>query len=210
MRNNKNEFVIWTMHFTTFVTYNTDKTPPEITINKPFDGAKYVLNSTVNADWSATDEMSGVDSAIGTADSGNLIDTSSVGSRSFTVTATDKAGNTVTKTVKYNVVYSFGGFQNPTTKDKSFSVNSTIPVKFQLTDSRGKYISAVVASLKVDDKEAVASGDSNGGDLFKYDATSNQYTFNLSVKNTSLGIGTHTLKIKLDDGTTYSQDIFAK
>jgi hypothetical protein len=106
--------------------------------------------------------------------------------------------------------YIFGGFQNPTAKDKAFNSNSTVPVKFQLTDSNGKYISDAVANLEVDGEKAVASGNSNDGNEFKYDELADQYVFNLSLKKTSLEAGIHTLKIMLDDGTTYGQDITIK
>lgn len=188
-----------------------DKTAPGITINTPADGAQYVLKSTINADWSVTDELSGIDKSIGTITSGSPINTSSVGSKSFSVTTTDLAGNSITKTVKYSVVYAFGGFQDPITKDnKAFNGNNTVPVKFQLTDANGGYISNAIASIEIDGKTAVASGDSNSGNAFRYDSLTNQYIFNLSAKNSSLGVGTHILKITLDDGTTYSQDIVIK
>lgn len=189
---------------------NIDKTAPAIILETPADGEKYVLHSTVIAKWSATDSLSGIDSFEGTVESGNQIDTSSVGPKDFSVTATDLAGNSVTKKIEYDVVYSFGGFQSPTTKDKSFNCNSTIPVKFQLTDASGKYISDAVASLKIDDKEAVSSGKSNEGDEFRYSLENNQYVFNLALKSMSLESGVHTLKIGLDDGISHEQIVTIK
>lgn len=191
--------------------FKIDKTAPEINISTPENGAEYVLKSAINADWSVADGLSGVDKVNGDLVSGSPIDTSSVGSKEFTVIATDLAGNLNTKTVSYNVIYDFGGFQSPVDKDnETFNSNSTIPIKFQLTDANGNYISDATAKLEVDEKEAVASGGSNDGNKFKYDELDNQYIFNLSVKNTSLGAGAHTLKIMLDDGTTYSLDITIK
>ena len=71
---------------------NIDKTPPEVTITLPGTG-EYVLNQSITATWSATDTLSGVVSPV----SGTVsIDTSSVGTKTFTLpagTAKDKAGN---------------------------------------------------------------------------------------------------------------------
>ena len=36
-----------------------------------------------------------------------------VGTFTYTATGTDRAGNTATRTVKYRVVYAFGGFLSP-------------------------------------------------------------------------------------------------
>ena len=83
---------------------NIDKTPPVVMVTLPGTG-EYVLNQSITASWSATDALSGVVSpASGTVS----IDTSSVGTKTFTLpagTAKDKAGNSsliVTKT--YTVI----------------------------------------------------------------------------------------------------------
>jgi|GEM_PF-3106809 len=107
--------------------------------------------------------------------------------------------------------YIFGGFLPPVAKDnKTFNSNGSVSVRFQLTDASGEYVSNAKASLMVDEKPAVANGNSNIGNEFRYDELADQYVFNLSLKKTSLGAGTHTLKIILDDGTTYGQDITIK
>jgi hypothetical protein len=81
-----------------------DKTKPTISIAQPIDGAVYTLGQVVQADFSASDETSGIDSLVGTVPNGSNIDTSSVGTKSFTVVATDWAGNEYTTSVSYTVV----------------------------------------------------------------------------------------------------------
>jgi hypothetical protein len=83
---------------------NIDKTPPVVTITLPGTG-EYVLNQSITATWSATDALSGVVSPV----SGSVsIDTSSVGTKTFTLpagTAKDKAGNSSLKVTKsYSVI----------------------------------------------------------------------------------------------------------
>jgi hypothetical protein len=53
--------------------------------------------------------------------------------------------------------------------------------------------------------EAASTSNATTGSLFRYDASGQQYIFNLSTK--SLTTGTYSLKITLDDGTSYIQHI---
>lgn len=104
--------VLATDHSTEYYLHNflnlsaADNTPPTIDIATPSDGATYALGQAVNADYSCTDESggSGLQSCTGTVASGSPIDTSTVGTRTFTVTATDNAGNTVSSTPSYTIV----------------------------------------------------------------------------------------------------------
>ncbi|HEX6583349.1 MAG TPA: PxKF domain-containing protein [Thermoleophilaceae bacterium] len=86
------------------VTYRVvDANPPEITVTAPADGAVYAVGEHVTAQYSCTDEESGVDSCVGSLPLGAAVDTGSAGEKSFTVQASDKAGNTASKTVNYRV-----------------------------------------------------------------------------------------------------------
>ena len=80
-----------------------DSVAPAVQFKKPANGASYAQNQTVAAAYTCTDVTSGVASCVGTVAVGANIATSTLGSQSFSVTATDKAGNTVTKTVSYSV-----------------------------------------------------------------------------------------------------------
>jgi hypothetical protein len=105
-------------------------------------------------------------------------------------------------TLTVHVIYQFGGFLPPLTRYGNYKDGSTIPVKFQLTDVNGKFISTAVAQIWVDGKPGIASGSSNNGNYFRYDGTANQYIFNLSTK--WLNTGLHVITVVLDDGTSYS------
>ena len=87
-------------------TVKIDLAAPVVTITTPANGASYKLNASVIASWTATDALSGINATLttGTVASGKAINTSSTGSKTFTVTATDNAGNVTTKTVTYTVV----------------------------------------------------------------------------------------------------------
>jgi hypothetical protein len=83
-----------------------DETDPEVAIASPADGEVYERGEVVTADYSCADEPggSGLATCTGTAADGGAVDTSSVGEKTFTVEASDNAGNTVSKSVSYTVV----------------------------------------------------------------------------------------------------------
>lgn len=196
---------------TASVTLNIDKTAPAVNINSPFNGAEYTLGQTVTADWSANDLLSGNDVATATLPIGSVVDTSTSGAKTFSVTATDRAGNSVTRTSAYSVRYTYGGVSQPINADGSsiFRLGSTVAVRFKLTDVSGSYITSAVASIylaKITDnvigteEEAVSTSAASTGNQFRYDSTDNQYIFNLSTENISAG--TWQIRIELSDGSS--------
>jgi hypothetical protein len=191
----------------TVIGINIDKTSPEITINKP--ASEYILNENIIADWLTSDVPSGIYSEKGTTPNGVAIDTASVGTKTFTVDAVDNAGNSATKTVTYHVGYTYGGILQPINADGNsvFKLGSTIPVKFQLKDANGDFVTNAVAKIYVakvsgavtgTELEAISTIAATTGNLFIYDSTDNQYIFNLGTK--TLSTGTWQLRIELDDG----------
>lgn len=142
-----------------------------------------------------------------------------IGTTTVTWTVTDTSGNSASATQLVSVRYSFGGILQPINTDGSsiFKAGSTVPVKFNLTDSNGAYVSTATAKLtysKVTDQisgvisEAVSTSTATIGNLFRYDPTANQYIFNLSTKG--LSVGTYLLMVNLDDGMSYSVKISLK
>jgi len=127
----------------------------------------------------------------------------------YTVNATDKAGNVASSSATYSVVYTFGGFLAPVSIDRPFKLGSTIPVKFQLTDASGTYISTATATITVqhfsadqpagDPIDATSTSGADTGNTFRYSAVDNQYIYNLSTVN--LAEGTWQIRATLDDGT---------
>jgi uncharacterized repeat protein (TIGR01451 family) len=85
-----------------------DTVAPNITISSPTN-TTYALNQPVAAAYTCNDAApsSGIALfySVPPVGIGSNIDTSSVGSKTFTVTCTDVAGNTTTKSVTYQVAY---------------------------------------------------------------------------------------------------------
>jgi Tol biopolymer transport system component len=93
---------------TRHLAFGIDKTAPTIVINTPLNGATYALGQQVRADYACIDAGSGIASGcVGTVANGALIDTSTLGSKTFTVSAaTDNVGKVAPqKQVTYTVGY---------------------------------------------------------------------------------------------------------
>lgn len=80
-----------------------DSEPPVITIASPVDGESYALGEIVVAAYTCEDAASGVSTCTGPVLDGQPVDTASAGDQTFSVIATDGAGNLSTRTVSFSV-----------------------------------------------------------------------------------------------------------
>jgi|GEM_PF-2741731 hypothetical protein len=85
---------------TQMASYAPDSSAP--TITSPVDGASFKVGATGTVEYSCADDA-GIDSCVGSVANGSALDTAKLGTKSFTVTATDTAGNITTKTISYKV-----------------------------------------------------------------------------------------------------------
>ncbi len=197
-----------------------DTVAPTISITTPPNGAVYLLNQAVSADYGCIDATSGIDSCVGDVANGAAIDTASVGSRSFTVTATDQAGNAAAATNTYDVKYNVCVLYDQT---KAHKAGSTVPIKLYVCDVNGLNVSdsnlVVMATyLSKSDGTSSASvedaGNSNPDNNFRFDSSlypGGGYIFNLSSKSpspalgqtTSLSKGTWKMYFKIGTSTGY-------
>lgn len=195
-----------------------DKTAPVISVQGVADGDKVKLNAQKTVTWTAADDLSGIKSAVGDIPSSAQLDTSTAGVHTLHFIATDYAGNTSTKTITYDVEYDYSGVLNPINSDGSSTFQgSAVPVKFQLKDANGAYVTNATAKLYIakvtgntagTEAEAVSAAGASIGNAFRYDSTNNQYIFNLNVKG--FDVGTYQLRIDLGDGTVNKVTIGVK
>jgi hypothetical protein len=198
-----------------------DITAPTITLTTPANGATYLLNQSVIAGYACQDEVggSGLASCVGTVAAESVIDTSSVGAKSFTVNAADNAGNTNSAAVSYTVVYNFSGFSSPVDLAPTLNVakaGQSIPLKWRITDANGlpitnlSGVSVTVASLAcslgttTDALEEYASGNSglqNLGDGY--------YQFNWTTPK-SYANSCKTLKLNMGEGMGFEHTALFK
>jgi len=194
------------------VVVRIDKTAPTITVRAPQSYGTYLQGQVVTADWSATDAASGINAGSTSSSpvaNGAPLPTSTFGTKTFTVVATDNAGNSRTRTVTYSVSFASTGVLAPINTDgsSSFTLGAVVPVSFVLTNSSGGAYSTAHPRLNLARKQtngtwgseqaAVASPSVSGGNTFTY-AGSGRYTFNL--RTSVLTAGTWRLRIDLGGG----------
>jgi hypothetical protein len=80
---------------------SVDTTAPVITVSSPTEGQHLARGRAVSSAFTCADETGG--SGVATCAGPGTVDTSVPGARTFSVTATDVAGNSSTKTVNYIV-----------------------------------------------------------------------------------------------------------
>jgi arylsulfatase A-like enzyme len=140
-----------------------DITHPQIAITTPPQGATYTLGQSVAASYECTDAASGVAACEGPVTNGSNIDTSSTGTKTFTVHAKDNVGNTNTVSHTYTV-------NAPTTQGGDTSaptVISTVP------GSGATGVSPSINNVKATFSEAMLASSINGTTfmLFKNGST---------------------------------------
>lgn len=193
-----------------------DKTAPTMTLTTPPEGAAYALNQLVKADYSCQDEAggSGLQSCTGDVVNGSPIDTASSGAKTFTVNATDNAGNSSSVTRHYQVNYKFSGFLAPVNNPPTLNTGKagrSYPVKWQLTDANGKFINALsaVADIRVKDTSCTSftsdptdalSTRTTDGTSLRYDSTTNTYVYNWATPRAK---GCYTLFLELNSGQVF-------
>jgi hypothetical protein len=119
----------------------SDLVAPTIGLLTPLDGAAYLLDQQVRADYACADTGgSGLASCTGPVPDGAYLDTGSVGARDFTVAAADGAGNTAAATARYRVIYDFEAFLWPVRnrpRVNTVVAGRSVPIRFELGGNQG-------------------------------------------------------------------------
>jgi CSLREA domain-containing protein len=188
-----------------------DTDGPEITIDTPGELQIFTLGAEARASYACSDPL-GVASCVGTVPNNGLLDTSSVGTKTFTVRATDTGGRVTTETRQYEVRYGFSGFRPPVDNPPTINIANagrTIPVKWQLRTASGGFIrsTAVVKKITVSvidcanrPSDPLPDTPASGGSGLTYDTGGEQFQFNWVTQRSWAGT-CRRLTIELDDGT---------
>jgi hypothetical protein len=194
---------------------NIDKTPPTVGFTGGPTDNYYFGNDPAAPTCDATDSLSGLGSCEITG-GGN-----SLGQHTYTATAKDKAGNTATANLNYEVLpWTVKGFYQPVDMNGVWNTvkgGSTVPLKFQvfagsteLTNTSSvksftqKTVACPGASAATDEIETVTTG----GTSLRYDSTSGQFIQNWQ---TSKKAGTcYVTTITSQDGSTVNASFILK
>lgn len=185
------------------VSFGLDRTKPRIVSGLP---AVAGLNRTVAASYSCIDdqgaETSGIFSCTGTVAAGAALDTSSVGTKSFTIRAEDGAGNVETQTVTYEVVWDeYAGFFRPLGDENNRNAGSAAPVKFTLGGDYGLDILAAGSPMsKVCGAADSTAQSTTSNEAFSFEA--GQYKYVWKTEKTWAGT-CRELIVQLRDNTIH-------
>lgn len=192
-----------------------DKQGPAITIDSPVNAAVFVLGTPVGASYTCSDP-SGVAQCAGPVASGVPVDTASVGTKTFRVTATDTLGNASAHSAAYQVVYRFTGFFSPVEVSNQpervynmAKAGSAVPIKFSLAGNQGMDIlgTSAPASKRAScssstSAEPLEDIDMPGKSQMTYDAASDRYHFNWKTDKAWAGT-CRIFVLTLKDGTEH-------
>jgi hypothetical protein len=105
------------------------------------------------------------------------------------------------------VQYNFSGFLPPLNHNLAFAIGRTVPIKFQLSDALGNYISSIsaVTSLQALNSQGTNVLTNAGSTALRYDSTANQFIANWQTK--WLPAGTYTVTLALADGSTHTKTV---
>lgn len=209
---------------------NVDATDPTVS----FTGcptAPVTLGSTQTAGFTAGDGtgQSGLNRVSnGTSDvtSPASLNTSSIGSKSMTLTAYDNVGNTAQATCSYSVHYAFEGFFAPVDNlptRNTVKAGRAIPVKFKLGGDQGLDIFGGASSIKPNSAKAPVSTSTTcaaattdslestltaGGSSLQYDALTQTYTYVWKTETAWAG-NCRIFELNLNDGSSHRFSIAA-
>ncbi|WP_406183324.1 OmpL47-type beta-barrel domain-containing protein [Streptomyces sp. NBC_01006] len=120
------------------ITVRLDTVAPAIAIVRPVAGT-YLYRQSVTASYTCTDATSGVASCVGTVPNGSPVDTSTLGSHTFTVNAKDVATNPATKSVNYTVAYRICLLYDPA---RPVRLLGQVVISLRICDANGNNLSS--------------------------------------------------------------------
>ncbi|MEU8436898.1 hypothetical protein AB0F18_29135 [Streptomyces sp. NPDC029216] len=177
------------------ITVRLDTAAPTINIVRP-TAATYLFHQSVTASYACADATSGVASCVGTVPNGSQIDTSTFGSHTFTVNATDVAANPATKSVTYTVAYRICLLYDPNRPIRGG--NSTVPIRLQICDVNGANLSS--PGITLTPSRIVGPTTVPFTTPFRYDAQLRGYIVNLPTQG--LADGSYNLQFTISGADT--------
>jgi TolB protein len=184
-----------------------DLAPPGISVSSPELGGRYLVGSLVQIAFRCVDQPggSGVESCQSTMP-GDRADTGTIGRKTFTVTARDRAGNSASLNWYYDVVWPFAGFFSPFDGAlNSARAGDTLPLRFSLSGYQGLDVLEPgwpqFDPVACDSSVQLDSGHAATGTL-EYNGKLDRYTYNWASPKVLAGSCAQVV-LKLRDGTLH-------
>jgi hypothetical protein len=182
-----------------------DKTAP--TLSPAVSPNPVVLNGTATITSGAADALSGLASQ-----SCEALDTSTVGTKSVTCSATDNAGNTATASTTYRVIFNFTGFFDPVKNPpviNQMNAGRSVPLKFSLGGNQGLAVFAAgfpksrqVQCNTLSPVDPVEQTTATGSSSLTYDPITGIYTYVWKTEKSWAGT-CRQVSVQFIDGQTY-------
>jgi hypothetical protein len=189
----------------------TDTTPPDVLVQAPAPGARYALQQRVPVSFTCSD--AGVLESCSATPMlpGGLLDTSTLGLHTFTITSTDTSGQTRTLEIPYEVVeWNFSGFLPPILDPPELNAakaGSSVPIKLSLGVDAGLDIFAAdfPQSRQINCTTRVGMGgfrvEPPGSSTLTFTASTGLYQLNWKTESTWLNT-CRELVVRFKDGST--------
>lgn len=193
-----------------------DSTPPVVSVDGFANGEQFVVGSPAPVvSCSSSDAGSGIASTTGPVEQ-RALTANGVGTVTETCSAVDRAGNTASDTKSYRIVYATAPFLAPLQAAPAVNgghAGRAYPLKWQLADATGDYVSALSAVGSVryravscsafDGAAAPVDADTTGASGLRYDATANAYVYTWATPKAA---GCYVVSVTLDSGQVLEAD----
>jgi hypothetical protein len=183
-----------------------DITKPHVIFTTPSEGATFEQGSSVTADYACADDPGGLGLfegyCFGTIPLGAPIDTSQIGTFSFSVTTVDKQFNVDQEVVHYSVVDRTPPtitFASPTDA-ASMKAGENVPLKFSLHGDQGLDIFAAGSPGWA--PCGALDGPTRADGTLSYNASADRYTYQATTSKSWAG-SCRDLIVTLNDGTAH-------
>jgi sugar lactone lactonase YvrE len=166
-----------------------DRAPPGITLLYPEANATYGAFTLTNTQYVCSDNLSTNPTCTGTAPHGTPIPASTAGAKSFTVTATDAAGNTASLTRPYSVAaLQFERWIEPLRRSpilNGVTAGSLVPIRWRMLDGTGQAVinpaafqSITVLNMTCQGPLVALNGTATGGPGLSVNPANGYFTYN--------------------------------